>query len=72
MLLGVFRWATVVCGLWLLTPTSLQAQYPRARRGQFEVSGWDFRREGAWRKRVAAVRASRHQLLRALVADRKG
>ena len=65
MLLGVFRWATVACGLWLLAPPSLQAQYPRARRGQFEVSGWDFRREGAWRKRVAAVRASRHQLLRA-------
>ena len=64
-MLGVFRWATVACGLWLLMPPSLHAQYPRARRGHFEVSGWDFRREGAWRKRVAAIRASRRQLLRA-------
>ncbi|HYF40439.1 MAG TPA: M6 family metalloprotease domain-containing protein [Gemmatimonadales bacterium] len=64
MLPGIFRWATVVCVLWLLTPPSLQAQYPRARRGQFEVSGWDFRREGAWRKRVSAIRSSRHELLR--------
>lgn len=64
VLLGVFRLATVACGLWLLTPPLLQAQYPRARRGQFEVLDWDFRPEGAWRKRVAAVRAFRHELLR--------
>jgi len=61
----VFRWAAVACGLWLLVPSSLSAQYPRARRGQFEIPGWDFRHDGAWRKRVAAVRATRHQLLRA-------
>ncbi len=65
MLLGLFRWATVAGVLWLLTPVSLQAQYPRARRGQFEVRGMDFRRDGAWRKRVAAVRAARYRLLRA-------
>ncbi|HEY3012186.1 MAG TPA: M6 family metalloprotease domain-containing protein [Gemmatimonadales bacterium] len=28
------------------------------------MSGLDFRREGAWRKRVAAIRSARHQLLR--------
>jgi M6 family metalloprotease-like protein/uncharacterized repeat protein (TIGR02543 family) len=51
--------------LWLLVPSTLQAQYPRARRGQFEVQGFDFRRDGAWRRRVSAIRANRHQLLRA-------
>ena len=65
MLLGLFRWMTVASVLWLLTPVSVQAQYPRARRGQFEVRGMDFRRDGAWRKRVAAVRAARSRLLHA-------
>ena len=65
LLLGLFRWATVASILWVLTPASLQAQYPRARRGQFEVRGMDFRPDGAWRKRAAAVRATRHRLLRA-------
>jgi M6 family metalloprotease-like protein len=55
----------VACLLWLLAPAILQAQYPRARRGQFEVSGLDFRRDGGWRTRVAAVRSTRHRLLRA-------
>ena len=63
-MLGLFGWVTVASVLWLLTPATLQAQYPRARRGQFEVRGMDFRPEGAWRQRVAAVRASRHRLLR--------
>ena len=62
-MLGLFGWVTVVSLLWLLTPATLQAQYPRARRGQFEVRGMDFRRDGAWRQRVAAVRATRHRLL---------
>jgi M6 family metalloprotease-like protein len=62
--LGVFRWLTVACLCWLLIPSALQAQYPRARRGQFEVSGLDFRRDGGWRKRVTAIRSARHQLLR--------
>lgn len=64
-MLGLFRWVTVGCVFWLLTPSALQAQYPRARRGQFEVSGLDFRPNGAWRKRVAAIRSVRRRLLRA-------
>jgi M6 family metalloprotease-like protein len=64
-LLGVLRWLTVACCFWLLAPPALQAQYPRARRGQFEVSGLDFRPDGGWRRRVAAIRTARHQWLRA-------
>lgn len=64
-MLGLFRWTTVVSVLWLLTPVPVQAQYPRARRGQFEVQGMDFRRDGAWRKRVGAIRAARYRLLHA-------
>jgi M6 family metalloprotease-like protein len=64
LLLGVSHWLTVGCVIWSLTPSSAQAQYPRARRGQFEVHGLDFRREGAWRTRVGAIRSTRHQLLR--------
>jgi M6 family metalloprotease-like protein len=64
-LLGLSRWATVACLLWLPASSALQAQYPRARRGQFEVSGLDFRRDGGWRKRVATIRSARRQLLRA-------
>lgn len=63
-MLQVFRWVTVACVLWLLPPPSVQAQYPRAQRGQFEVRGLDFRRDGAWRKRVDAIRQRRHRLLR--------
>jgi M6 family metalloprotease-like protein len=58
------RWLTVAC-IVLLAPAALQAQYPRARRGQFEVSGLDFRKDGGWRVRVASIRAARHRLLRA-------
>jgi M6 family metalloprotease-like protein len=64
LLLGVSSWVTVAAAVWLLAPGALQAQFPRARRGQFEVSGLDFRRDGAWRKRVSAVRIARHSLLR--------
>ena len=64
-MLGLFRWTTVACLLWLLAPPILQAQYPRARRGQFEVHGLDFRRDGGWRNRAAAVRTTRHRLLNA-------
>jgi M6 family metalloprotease-like protein len=64
-LLGLFGWATAVVLYGLLIPSALQAQYPRARRGQFEVQGFDFRRDGGWRSRVAAVRSARHRMLRA-------
>lgn len=64
-MLGLSRWATVACLTSLLVPCALQAQYPRARRGQFEVSGLDFRRDGGWRKRVSAIRSDRRRLLRA-------
>jgi len=40
-----------------------EAQYPRARPGQFEVRGFDFRPTGAWRKQTANVRAARQQLI---------
>jgi len=63
LLLGVSRWLTVA-GLGLLAPAAVQAQYPRAHRGEFEVAGLDFRKDGAWRKRVAIVRSTRHRLLR--------
>jgi len=65
LLLGVSRWVTVVCVLWTHLATPVQAQYPRAQRGEFEVRGMDFRPEGAWRKRVGAVRSARHSWLRA-------
>jgi hypothetical protein len=64
MLLGLFSWATAVVLYGLLVPSALQAQYPRARRGQFEVQGFDFRRDGGWRRRVALVRSARHRWLR--------
>ncbi len=41
------------------------AQYPRARPGQFEVRGLDFRPNGAWRKQTASIRATRQALLSA-------
>jgi M6 family metalloprotease-like protein len=63
-LLGVSRWVTVVCVLWPHLPSPAQAQYPRAQRGQFEIQGMDFRSDGAWRKRVGAIRSARHQWLR--------
>ncbi|MGH9893938.1 MAG: immune inhibitor A domain-containing protein, partial [bacterium] len=55
----------MACLVGLLAPFSLQAQYPRAPRGQFEVHGLDFRPDGGWRTRVSAVRSARHRLLRA-------
>ncbi|MFL5402735.1 MAG: M6 family metalloprotease domain-containing protein [Gemmatimonadales bacterium] len=63
-MLGLFRWATVAVLLGLPVPSALQAQYPRARRGQFEVAGLDFRPDGGWRTRVASVRVRRHRWLR--------
>ena len=64
MLLGLFGWAPAVVLCGLLAPSALQAQYPRAPRGQFEVPGLDFGRDGGWRVRVGAVRAARSRGLR--------
>jgi M6 family metalloprotease-like protein len=55
-------------GAALFTLTAVrpaQAQYPRARRGQFELRGLDFRARGAWRQRTANIRAQRQALLAA-------
>lgn len=49
--------------LALAAVPSAQAQQPRARPGQFEVHGLDFRPRGAWRQRVANIRAQRQALL---------
>ncbi len=49
--------------LGLAAAPQAQAQYPRAKRGQFEVRGLDFRARGAWRQRTANVRAQRQALL---------
>jgi M6 family metalloprotease-like protein len=50
---------------WLTLPAYLPAQevYPRAKVGQFEVEGFDFRPEGAWRAQASRVRANRHRLV---------
>src|SRR4051794_41856044 len=63
LLLGMSRWLTVAC-IVLLAPAALQAQYPRARRGQFEVSGLDFRKDGGWRVRAASSPSAIHLLVR--------
>jgi M6 family metalloprotease-like protein len=47
-----------------LIATPLQAQYPRARVGEFEVRGFDFAQDGAWRRKALAVRQARLALLR--------
>jgi M6 family metalloprotease-like protein len=65
LLLAVSRCVTAACVLWQLAAPAVQAQYPRARRGQFEVQGLDFRPQGAWRNRVARIRSARRDLLRA-------
>ena len=66
--MGRFR-TIVLAGASLLAlgpaTRSALAQFPRARPGQFEVRGFDFRADGAWRRRTNAVRAIRHALLRA-------
>ena len=65
------RFATVfpsLLGAVVLVLAAVQpaeAQYPRARKGQFEVRGLDFRARGAWRQRTANVRAQRQALLAA-------
>jgi M6 family metalloprotease-like protein/uncharacterized repeat protein (TIGR02543 family) len=55
--------AAVLLGLAAVRPA--EAQVPRARAGQFELPGMDFRARGAWRQRSANVRALRQALLNA-------
>lgn len=49
-----------VLGRAMTTPDS-----PRGMPGVFEVPGFDFRPNGAWRPRVSRIRAARQQALRA-------
>ncbi len=55
----------IVLGLLgvLCCATSLVAQYPRARPGEFEVRGFDFASDGAWRRATGQIRATRRALL---------
>jgi len=62
LLLRTATLAAVLAFSWGPPPLPAQ-QYPRARPGDFEVQGWDFRPDGAWRKQAQRVRAARRQLL---------
>jgi len=48
-----------------LTPLPAAAQFPRPKRGQFEIRGLDFRPDGAWRKEAARVAQTRRALMAA-------
>ena len=52
---------TVVAVVCLPGAGRSQQGPPRVRR---EISGFDFRKDGVWRKQVRAVRSARQQLLR--------
>jgi M6 family metalloprotease-like protein len=56
--------AAGVLSLMTLLPGSAEAQRPGARLGRFEVPGFDFAPDGAWRKRTGQIRQARHALLR--------
>jgi len=62
------RWVWVVGlllgGLAVAAAPPLGAQYPRARRGEFEVRGFDLPVDGAWRRRTRQIMAGRAFLLR--------
>jgi M6 family metalloprotease-like protein len=49
----------------MLVAAPLAAQYPRAQVGQFEVRGFDFATDGAWRRTATRVMDARRALLRA-------
>ncbi len=57
-------WWLATLALLAGTQSTVQAQTPRAKVGQFEVPGLDFTRDGAWRKEARAVRDRRHALMR--------
>lgn len=54
----------MVLALLCVIVSSAAAQYPRARLGEFEVRGFDFDPNGAWRRAAARVMAVRRNLLR--------
>jgi M6 family metalloprotease-like protein len=47
-----------------LIATPAAAQYPRAQLGEFEVRGFDFALDGAWRRAAGQVMAQRNAMLR--------
>jgi M6 family metalloprotease-like protein len=51
-------------GMLALAAMPARAQYPRAKVGEFEVRGFDFAIDGAWRRQGARVMAQRSALLR--------
>lgn len=54
----------LLAGLFL-APLPAAAQFPRPKRGQFEIHGLDFRPDGAWRKEAARVAQTRRALMAA-------
>ncbi len=54
----------MMLGAMCLIGTRASAQYPRAELGQFEVRGFDFDPNGAWRRQAATVRNARQAMLR--------
>jgi M6 family metalloprotease-like protein len=50
--------------LLALVPPSLEAQRPGVRLGRFEVPGFDFAPDGAWRRHTGQIRQARQALLR--------
>ena len=63
-LLANINWRMVLATMCLFA-TRLSAQYPRAQLGQFEVRGFDFAVDGAWRRQAARIRDTRQGMLRA-------
>ena len=55
------QFLAVVAVVCLPAASRAQQGPPRVRR---EIRGFDFRKDGVWRKQVRAVRSARHQLLR--------
>jgi M6 family metalloprotease-like protein len=66
--ISALRWAAplfIILGSLALSPgASIGPSYPRSRVGRFEVDGFDFRPEGAWRRGADLIRANRRALLR--------
>lgn len=61
------RWAWVLSlvlgGVAMTDVAPLASQYPRARRGEFEVRGFDLPTDGAWRRRTRQIMSARAFLL---------